>query len=68
MEFVRPALQDYGDTEVVTAFLERLAARGGGAERQRASASRHVGSRQWSTSLSLGRRLPRTTNKQPITA
>ena len=41
VEFVRPALQDYGDTEVVTAFLERLAARGGGAERQRASASRH---------------------------
>jgi carboxylate-amine ligase len=41
VEFVRPALEDYGDTEVVTAFLERLIARGGGAEGQRASASRH---------------------------
>ena len=40
-EFVKAALEDYGDTEVVRAFLERLIARGGGAERQRASATRH---------------------------
>ena len=39
LEYVRPALHDYGDTEVVRAFLERLIARGGGAERQRASAT-----------------------------
>jgi carboxylate-amine ligase len=40
-EHVRPTLQDHGDTDVVMAFLRRLAARGGGAERQRASAKRH---------------------------
>jgi glutamate---cysteine ligase / carboxylate-amine ligase len=41
-EHVKAALHDYGDTEVVRAFLERLIARGGGAERQRATATRHA--------------------------
>jgi carboxylate-amine ligase len=41
VEHVKPALQDYGDTEIVSAFLQRLTARGGGTERQRATASRH---------------------------
>jgi carboxylate-amine ligase len=40
-DHVRPALEEHGDTELVTAFLRRLAARGSGAERQRASAARH---------------------------
>ena len=40
-EHVKPTLHEYGDTEIVSAFLERLTARGGGAERQRASAARH---------------------------
>ena len=41
-EHVKAALNDYGDTEVVRSFLERLIARGGGAERQRATATRHA--------------------------
>ena len=41
-EHVKAALHDYGDTEVVRSFLERLIARGGGAERQRATATRHA--------------------------
>jgi glutamate---cysteine ligase / carboxylate-amine ligase len=41
-EHVRPALHDSEDTEIVSAFLERLTVRrGGGAERQRACAARH---------------------------
>jgi carboxylate-amine ligase len=40
-EHVEPALHDYGDTEIVSAFLQRLTARGGGTERQRAIAGRH---------------------------
>ena len=40
-EHVKPALHDYGDTEIVSAFLQRLTARGGGTERQRATASQH---------------------------
>lgn len=39
--YVRPALEDCGDVDVVAAFLHRLNARGTGAERQRASARRH---------------------------
>ena len=35
VDHVKPALQDHGDYAVVTAFLERMAVRGGGAERQR---------------------------------
>ena len=37
---IRPALEDYGDLEVMTAYLRRLEARGTGAERQRASVAR----------------------------
>jgi carboxylate-amine ligase len=37
---VRDALAEYGDQEVVTAYLERLAATGTGADRQRAAAGR----------------------------
>jgi carboxylate-amine ligase len=40
-EHVKPVLHDYGDTEIVSAFLQRLAARGGGTERQRTTATRH---------------------------
>jgi carboxylate-amine ligase len=40
-EHVRPALEEQGDGEAVAAFLRRLAARGSGTERQRASALRH---------------------------
>jgi glutamate---cysteine ligase / carboxylate-amine ligase len=40
-EHVRPALHDHEDTEIVSAFMQRLTARGGGAERQRACAARH---------------------------
>ena len=38
---VGPALEDYRDTDVVAAFMRRLDARGGGADRQRASAALH---------------------------
>ena len=41
VEHVRPALQDHGDYAMVTAFIERLAVRGGGAECQRACFARH---------------------------
>jgi carboxylate-amine ligase len=40
-EHVRSELERHGDTDLVNAFLHRLALRGGGAERQRASARRH---------------------------
>lgn len=40
VEHVRPVLEEYGDMEVVTVFLRRLAARGCGAQLQRASAIR----------------------------
>jgi glutamate---cysteine ligase / carboxylate-amine ligase len=40
-DYVRPALEDHGDVDVITGFLGRLEARGAGAERQRASAARH---------------------------
>jgi carboxylate-amine ligase len=40
-EHVKPALHDYGDTEIVRAFRERLMMRGNGADRQRATAARH---------------------------
>ena len=40
MGHVRPTLEEHGDSELVTAFLRRLATNGGGAERQRASAVR----------------------------
>ena len=40
-EHVRSELERHGDTDLVDAFLHRLALRGGGAERQRASARRH---------------------------
>jgi glutamate---cysteine ligase / carboxylate-amine ligase len=43
IDYIRPALDEHGDVDVVTAFLRRLAARGTGAERQRASAVRHGG-------------------------
>lgn len=42
-DHVGPALEEHGDTDLVNAFLRRLATRGGGAERQRASAARHGG-------------------------
>ncbi|MET9664776.1 glutamate--cysteine ligase [Streptomyces sp. NPDC006475] len=38
--FVRPALEEHGDLDTVTAFLRRLATRGSGAERQRAAGER----------------------------
>jgi glutamate---cysteine ligase / carboxylate-amine ligase len=41
VEHIRPALDEFGDTRLVHAYLERMAARGGGAERQRASSARH---------------------------
>jgi carboxylate-amine ligase len=41
VDHVRPALEQHGDIGQVTAFLQRRDARGGGAERQRASAARH---------------------------
>jgi carboxylate-amine ligase len=41
VEHVGPTLQDTGDVNEVRSFLERLGARGGGAERQRHSAERH---------------------------
>ncbi|MFG3496932.1 glutamate--cysteine ligase [Streptomyces sp. NPDC047928] len=47
---VRPALEEYGDMARVAAFLRRAAVRGGGAERQRAVASRQAagaGSDDW---------------------
>jgi hypothetical protein len=34
-------MEDHGDYAVVTAFLERMAVRGGDAERQRACGARH---------------------------
>ncbi|MFI9063735.1 YbdK family carboxylate-amine ligase [Streptomyces sp. NPDC053429] len=37
LEHIRPALEERGDTETVTAFLRRLASRGSGAHRQRAA-------------------------------
>jgi carboxylate-amine ligase len=40
-DHVKPALEEHGDTALVTAFLRRLAVQGSGAERQRASAARH---------------------------
>jgi glutamate---cysteine ligase / carboxylate-amine ligase len=40
IEHVKPALHDYGDTEIVRAFRERLTMRGNGADRQRATAAR----------------------------
>jgi carboxylate-amine ligase len=40
-EHVKPALHEYGDTEIVRALRERLTRRGNGADRQRASAARH---------------------------
>lgn len=43
LNHVRPALEEHGDTDLVTAFLRRLATRGSGAECQRASAARHGG-------------------------
>ena len=39
-DFIKPALVQSGDVDVVTAFLRRLDARGTGAERQRATAAR----------------------------
>jgi glutamate---cysteine ligase / carboxylate-amine ligase len=41
LDHVRPALENYGDVELVADFFQRLQARGTGAERQRASAARH---------------------------
>jgi glutamate---cysteine ligase / carboxylate-amine ligase len=41
VDHIGPALDEHGDVDVVRAFLGRLAARGTGAERQRASAARH---------------------------
>jgi carboxylate-amine ligase len=41
VEHIRLALDEFGDTGLVLAYLGRMAARGGGAERQRASAARH---------------------------
>jgi carboxylate-amine ligase len=41
LEHVEPALDDYGDTEMVKAFLGRLTMHGCGADRQRATAARH---------------------------
>ncbi|MDT5067960.1 MAG: glutamate---cysteine ligase / carboxylate-amine ligase [Mycobacterium sp.] len=41
VDFVKPVLQAYGEFDLVTAFVRRLQARGGGAERQRASAMRN---------------------------
>lgn len=43
LSHVRPALEEHGDTDLVTAFLGRLATHGSGAERQRASAARRGG-------------------------
>ncbi|MGZ6779954.1 MAG: carboxylate-amine ligase, partial [Mycobacterium sp.] len=39
-DFIKPALVQSGDVDVVTAFLRRLDSRGTGAERQRAAAAR----------------------------
>ncbi len=41
VDYIRPALEDHGDLDVVTAFRHRLDVRGTGAECQRASAARH---------------------------
>jgi glutamate---cysteine ligase / carboxylate-amine ligase len=41
VDYIGPALAACGDTSAVSAFLGRLAARGSGAEIQRASAARH---------------------------
>jgi glutamate---cysteine ligase / carboxylate-amine ligase len=41
IDHIRPALEDYGDLDVVLAYRHRLEVTGSGAERQRASASRH---------------------------
>jgi carboxylate-amine ligase len=41
VEHIRPALDEFGDTGLVLAYLERMAAHGGAAERQRACAARH---------------------------
>jgi glutamate---cysteine ligase / carboxylate-amine ligase len=41
VDYIGPALASCGDTSAVSAFLDRLAARGSGAEMQRASAARH---------------------------
>ncbi|MCT7661835.1 carboxylate-amine ligase [Mycobacterium deserti] len=40
VEYIAPALETCGDTSTVSAFLDRLAARGTGAELQRASVAR----------------------------
>jgi carboxylate-amine ligase len=40
-DHIRPALEEHGDTDLVSAFLRRLAARGTGADRQRAFATQH---------------------------
>jgi carboxylate-amine ligase len=41
VESVKPVLLAFGELDLVTAFVRRLNARGGGAERQRATATRH---------------------------
>jgi glutamate---cysteine ligase / carboxylate-amine ligase len=41
VEHIRPALDEFGDSTLAQAYLERMAVHGGGAERQRASAARH---------------------------
>lgn len=43
LEYIRPALEECGDTEAADALLRRLRARGAGAQFQRASARRHRG-------------------------
>lgn len=43
VDYIGPALVACGDTSAVSAFMGRLAARGAGAEMQRASAVRHHG-------------------------
>ncbi|MGX1885138.1 carboxylate-amine ligase [Streptomyces sp. NPDC055287] len=43
VEYVRPALEEFGDTGEVTELLRRLAARGCGAQRQRAAAATGAG-------------------------
>jgi carboxylate-amine ligase len=41
VDHIRPSLEEFGDGDVISAFLRRLAAHGTGAERQRASAAKH---------------------------
>ena len=41
VEHVKTALDEFGDVALALTYLDRMAERGGGAERQRASAARH---------------------------